>query len=183
MKLVVNLWIVQLKKFWIFKIVFSIINVLIWPISKILLLISYYKYLRGILLFLALLFGLKMDFDHFDFSYVALTGFLWTIWISTLDLILSWLQNLISWIIKYRMNQDNLASINDPIIDLPVLEDIKIDSNVEFNSPKHHEMLIERDKYQSQLLENIFSKEDVKSNDTMFTPRNIALGVAGFVSL
>ena len=55
------------------------------------------------------------------------------------------------------MNQDNLASINDPIIDLPVLEDIKIDSNVEFNSPKHHEMLIERDKYQSQLLENIFS--------------------------
>lgn len=94
---------------------------LIWPISKIFLIITYYKYLRDFLLFVALLFGLNMDFDHFEFTYTAITGILWSLWFKFLDNILLWLHTLLNWIIRYRMNQDTLITLED----LPEMENME----------------------------------------------------------
>ena len=96
-KTIIKLW---LKKYFWFRIIVKIISFIIWPISKIFRLLSYYKFIRGLLILLGLMFGFNWDFfNDVIFKYISFTTIFWTICNKCL-----WqLMKFLNWIISILM--------------------------------------------------------------------------------
>ena len=75
-----NLWFARLNKFSIFKIFFLIIRFIIWPLIKLYGLFGQFKFLRWMLFFLALFYGIDLDnltlINNFSFTWAGISGFL-----------------------------------------------------------------------------------------------------------
>lgn len=116
--------------------------------------VTYFKYLRIILLILTFLFGLQLDIDNFSISLSMFSGWFYTYLDKILEFVALFLHKILNWIINYRMDHLNIFDT----VEVKPVEDFHFDSEVEYDSIKYHEMLQEKDQYRSQLIDSFYTK-------------------------
>lgn len=169
-------WLQRLNKFWRFKFLFSLINFLIWPISKIIALFSYYKLVRTCLLLLAFIFGLNLDlsFNYINISYASITALIWGLLDKIMDLLIKILTNFAQWL--YRIQVGRIPNLREPEIELKPINEIKhFDQKVEFDN-----YFQEKQYHKNKLFEALNIKEE---QDTTWFSKKVLIGLAVGVTL
>lgn len=189
LKTIFHYWFNRFYKNWFFRLLVTIFNYLLWPVTKIVLLLNYYKMLRTFLILVALIFGLKIDFDHLDLSLTALTSFMWPIWDKFLDLLISYLSKLTQWLYRIQVG----SRLNDITI-VPDKEVVHIDNKLPNNSTsyyfdtdiesdeyKYNQYLVQKEQYKNELFRalNINDQPD----QHWYNNKNILIGIGCAVGL